>query len=74
MKEKINAMFNILSLNEEKQLNKEELLEYYAQLKDYVSKRKLTNTTFGALSVAPKLKGVTNKISGKLTKILCRTK
>ena len=74
MKEKINEMFNILSLNEEKQLNIEELLEYYAQLKDYVSKRKLTNTTPGALTVAPKLKGITNKISGKLTKILCRSK
>ena len=67
-------MFNILSLKEEKQLNKEELLEYYAKLKDYVQKRNFTNTTPGALTIAPKLKGITNKISDKLTRILCRSK
>ena len=67
-------MFNILSQKEEKLLNKEELLEYYAQLKDYVLKRNLTNTTPGALTIAPKLKGITNKISDKITRILCRSK
>lgn len=67
-------MLRILSQKEEKQLNKEELLEYYAQLKDYVQNRNLTNTTPGALTIAPKLKGITNKISDKLTRILCRSK
>ena len=49
-------MFRVLSLREEQQLGKDEILEYYADLKGFILNRKLTNTTPGALTVAPKLK------------------
>lgn len=65
-------MFNVLSLREEQKLGKDEILEYYANLKEFVLKRKLTNITPGALTIAPKLKKVTNKIATKVTRFLCR--
>lgn len=66
-------MFRVLSIREEQQLGKEEILEYYAELKVFILKRKLTNTTPGALTVAPKLKKITNKIAAKVTRFLCRS-
>ena len=66
-------MFRILSLKEEKAQNQIELQQYYAELCNYVLNRKLTNTTPCALTLAPKLKKITNIIAGKLTKILCRS-
>ena len=68
--------FKILSLKEEKNLSKEELLAYYKDLRDYLANRKLTNTTPGATTVAskPKLKNFTNSIAHELTKILCLNK
>lgn len=54
--------FKILSIKEEQQLSKEELKEYYKKLREYLLKRKLTNTTPGATTIAPKLKKITNKI------------
>lgn len=54
--------FKILSIKEEQQLSKEELKEYYKELREYLLKRKLTNTTPGATTIAPKLKKITNKI------------
>ena len=66
-------MFRVLSLREEQQLGKDEILEYYVDLKDFILNRKLTNTTPGALTVAPKLKKITNKIATKVTKFLCRS-
>lgn len=66
-------MFRVLSIREEQQLGKDEILEYYAELKDFILKRKLTNTTPGALTVAPKLKKITNKIAAKVTRFLCRS-
>lgn len=65
-------MFQMLSLKEENALNQEEFQQYYTNLCSYALNRELTNTTSGALTIAPKLKGVTNKIAGKLTKLLCR--
>ena len=66
-------MFRVLSLKEEQQLGKDEILKYYADLKDFILTRKLTNTTPGALTIAPKLKNVTNKIATKVTRFLCRS-
>lgn len=63
--------FKLLTLTEEKELNRDELIEYYCKLREYVIARKLTNTTVGATSIAPKLKNVTNKIAMKLTKLIC---
>ena len=66
-------MFRVLSLKEEQQLGLDEILEYYADLKDFILNRKLTNTTSGALTVAPKLKMITNKIATRVTRFLCRS-
>lgn len=64
--------FHILSLRDEKKLSPAELAQYYADLRIYSLQRKLTNTTPGALTVAPHLKGVTDKIVNRLTNVLCR--
>lgn len=61
--------FKILSLKEEEKLSNEELLKYYDELRDYIKKRKLTNTTIGATIIGPKLKGITNKIAIAVTKM-----
>ncbi|MBD5510548.1 MAG: 1-acyl-sn-glycerol-3-phosphate acyltransferase [Lachnospiraceae bacterium] len=66
-------MFRVLSLREEQQLGKNEILEYYFEFKDFILKRKLTNTTLGALTVAPKLKKLTNKLATKVTRFFCRS-
>lgn len=58
--------FELLSLKEEDNLTIEEKKEYYKQLREYLSTRKLTNTTKGATTIAPKLKKITNKLA-KLT-------
>ena len=71
-KHKYKSQFHILSLRDEKKLSPEELVQYYTNLCTYALQRKLTNTTPGALTIAPHLKGVTDKIVNKLTKILCR--
>lgn len=67
-------MFQILTLREEANLNPVVLQQYYTDLRSYALNRKLTNTTPGALTVAPKLKSITNKIADKLTRVLCRSK
>ena len=66
-------MFHVLSHREEQKLEKEEIVKYYADLKSFILNRKLTNTTPGALTVAPKLKNITNNIATKVTKYLCRS-
>lgn len=63
-----NSEFKILSLKEEKKLSKVELKNYYEELRKYVLKRKLTNTTIGATVIGPKLKEITNKIAIVVTK------
>lgn len=64
------SKIKILTLKEEKQLSNSELQEYYEKLREYAKTRKLTNTTPGATSIAPKLKEATNKIADKLTDFL----
>lgn len=61
--------FKILSSNEEKLLTNEELIKYYNDFKNYALKRKLTNTTIGATTLGPKLKGITNKIAENVTRL-----
>ncbi len=72
-KERKKSKFRFLSLSEESQLSPAELNVYYDNLKKYIVNRKLTNTTKGALTIAPKLKGITDKIAIKVTRILCRS-
>ena len=61
--------FRVLSLSEENKLSKDELLKYYVDFKEYVLKRKLTNTTPGATTLGPKLKKITTKIAIAVTKM-----
>lgn len=56
--------FQLLSLKDESKLSNNEREKYYEHLKEYVLSRKLQVTTKGALTVAPKLKSVVNKIAG----------
>lgn len=62
--------FRPLSHKEECLLSDKEKDIYYKKLLEYVGKRKLTNTTPGATTIAPKLKNITGKISKKLCKVL----
>ena len=67
--------FKLLSLREEQELSNKELILYYEKLREYALNRKLTNTTPGATTIAPKLKKITNKIALRVTDILsgCKT-
>jgi len=62
--------FKILTLSEENKLSDEERKQYYINFRKYLSGRKLTNTTIGATTIAPKLKNGTNKICEIVTKAL----
>lgn len=46
--------FKLLSRREEQQLTDKEKSIYYQKLRGYVVRRKLTNTTPGATTIAPK--------------------
>lgn len=70
MKRNNQSEFKLLSLREEKQLSKEELIAYYDDLRNYALNRKLTNTTPGALTICPKLKKGVEKIATAVTKVL----
>ena len=59
-------MLKILTLKEEQLLTTEEKENYYNELREYALNRKLTNTTLGALTIAPKLKKFTNWLAGKV--------
>ncbi len=61
---------NMLTLKEEAMLSQDELDLYYNELCQYAKNRKLTNTTQGATTIAPKLKWITNTVADKLTNIL----
>lgn len=63
-------MFKILTLKEEKLLTTPDREKYYIELRKYALNRKLTNTTPGALTIAPKLKKVTDWLAGKVTNML----
>lgn len=62
--------FKVLSYQEEQLLTKEELIDYYKNLREYALNRKLTNTTRGATTIAPHLKEPTNKIAAALTRAM----
>ena len=62
--------FKLLSVREEEKLSESEKRKYYSELREYCKTRKLTNTTPGALTVAPKLKGMVERIAKSLCKIL----
>lgn len=61
---------DMMALKEEEKLSLEELNRYYDSLCKYARGRKLSNTTFGAVAIAPKLKGITNIVADKLTGVL----
>lgn len=67
---KLIKEFKILSMKEERNLSPDELKRYYADLRSYVLKRKLQTTTKGALTVAPKLKKIVNRINDGAVKLL----
>lgn len=60
----------ILSSKEESKLSVEEKQNYYKKLRELCINRKLCTTTLGALTVAPKLKKITEKIAKKVSVIL----
>ena len=60
--------FQVLPLKEEARLSEQERLRYYNQFREYVRKRKLTNTTPGATTICPKLRNITAKIAVAVTK------
>ena len=61
--------FNIITLKEEQKLSLEEKSIYYENLRKYILKRKLTNTTIGATTIAPKCKKFATKIASSLVKV-----
>lgn len=61
---------NILTLKEEAELSLDELNLYYNELCQYAKNRKITNTTWGATTIEPKLKQITNAVADKLTNVL----
>ena len=60
----------ILSYKEEQKLNKEEREKYLGELREFCKKRKLTNTTKGATTIAPKLKIPTETIARIVTRTM----
>lgn len=62
--------FELLPYREEKLLSSEELTKYYKDLRNTLLKRKMRVTTPGALTIAPKLKGITGKIAEKVSVLL----
>ncbi|MCI9280318.1 MAG: 1-acyl-sn-glycerol-3-phosphate acyltransferase [Bacilli bacterium] len=62
--------FKMLSIKEEQNLSLPDLKKYYEDLREFCYNRKLTNTTPGATTIAPKLKEKTNEIASSLTNIL----
>jgi len=60
----------MLSLHEEEKLSLSEKKRYYEELRMAIIHRKCTNTTPGAVTLAPKLKKITNKVADVLGTIL----
>lgn len=60
----------LLSYKEEENLSLSEKEKYYEQLREFCINRRLTNTTFGATVIGPKLKKITGKICAKVCTIL----
>ncbi len=70
MKGKNSRGFSILPITEENMLTGKALEEYYGNLRTQLKNRKLTNTTKGATTIAPHLKGITEWIARKVVKLL----
>ncbi len=68
-----NIPFPVLSHSQECNLNAEDRKTYYEELRAYCKKRKLTNTTKGALTCATHLKKITGKICSKVCRMLSRS-
>lgn len=66
----MKEQYEMLAYSEEKRLSKEQLEKYYKKLRNTLIKRKMRVTTPGALTIAPKLKGITGKIAQKVSTIL----
>jgi len=62
--------FNYLRLHEENALSPQEKIDYVNRLRQYVRHRPLTNTTAGAITVAPKLKKLVNRLDAFVTRLL----
>ncbi len=52
----------ILTNKEEQQLSKEELLEYYKELREYLKNTPIENLTKGALTVCPKINSIVQNV------------
>ena len=61
----IKQEVELLSYREEQLLSTEQRVQYYENLRGILMKRKLKVTTPGALTIAPKLKGITGKLTKK---------
>ncbi len=66
----MSVPFQLLSSKEEALLSKNEVYEYYQNLRRYILDRKSTNTTRGATFWGPKLKKITTKIAIAVTRML----
>lgn len=53
--------FDILTLSQEMRLNSAERKKYYSEIREYLNDRKFTNTTVGAITIAPTYKALCNK-------------
>ena len=65
----MNKDFKLLSYKEEELLSIEEKIEYYKDLREYLSNRPLQVTTKGATTIAPKLKNITNHLARMTCKL-----
>lgn len=68
-KRNMDKNFKVLTLKEEQKLLPEEKSNYYENLRKYILKRKFTNTTIGATTIAPKCKKFATKIASSLVKV-----
>ena len=65
-KDTTDERFEVLSAKEEKTLTQTQLKEYYRRYREYVLRRKRTNTSPGIDTIAPKLINPTVKIAEKV--------
>ena len=70
----LKEKFHVLSYGEEQSLTSAERELYYDELREFVLRRKLTNTTVGALRFAPKCKGLTNFLAKILLPLMTSRK
>lgn len=66
----MNKEFKILTREEEQKLTKQELKKYYIELREYLAARPFTNVTPKTVTIAPKLKGITDDVTTMITNSL----